>query len=213
MAAKLVTQELVDRAAEELRREGQEPTIILVQERVGGGSYTTVKKHLDLWKTARQQPPLIDVPEVVTQHGTAFIAQLWAQAADLAAQQTAKNRTDAAREVTELQQQLAEAYAAIARTEAALEAASSQADDRQAALTAAQQELAETQTARRLAEVRADQLAHQVADVGQQLQAERDALAQARADQLAQARLMGELAALRERLADQAQLIERLSGG
>jgi hypothetical protein len=45
------------RTAEQLLAEGQDPTLILVQERVGGGSYSTVKKHLDAWKARREAPP------------------------------------------------------------------------------------------------------------------------------------------------------------
>jgi len=47
MAKPIVTQELVTSIADELHAAGVEPSILMVQERIGAGSYTTVKRYLD----------------------------------------------------------------------------------------------------------------------------------------------------------------------
>lgn len=44
MARQIVTQQAVTEAAEALIVEGAEPSIVAVQARIGGGSYSTVKK-------------------------------------------------------------------------------------------------------------------------------------------------------------------------
>ena len=44
MARAIVTDEAVGVAAEQLVADGEEPSIIRVQELVGGGSYSTVKR-------------------------------------------------------------------------------------------------------------------------------------------------------------------------
>ena len=48
MARQIVTQSAVNEAAAALVTEGQEPSIVGVQERIGGGSYSTVKRFLDV---------------------------------------------------------------------------------------------------------------------------------------------------------------------
>lgn len=50
MAKPIVTQERVNETADALVATGEEPSIITVQARIGGGSYTTIKRYLDVWK-------------------------------------------------------------------------------------------------------------------------------------------------------------------
>ena len=52
MAEPMVTQERVFEAAQALLDKGTDPTIMAVQAEIGGGSPTTVKEYLDLWKEA-----------------------------------------------------------------------------------------------------------------------------------------------------------------
>lgn len=47
--------DVVCEAAEALLAEGVEPTTVAVQERIGGGSFTTVKKHLTAWAELRAE--------------------------------------------------------------------------------------------------------------------------------------------------------------
>jgi hypothetical protein len=55
MARQIVTQHAVNEAAEALILEGSEPSILAVQSRIGGGSYSTVKRFLDVWKQERAE--------------------------------------------------------------------------------------------------------------------------------------------------------------
>jgi hypothetical protein len=52
MAELMVTQERVFEAAQTLLDKGADPTIMAVQVELGGGSPSTVKEYLDLWKEA-----------------------------------------------------------------------------------------------------------------------------------------------------------------
>ena len=56
MAKALVTQDRVFEVADVLTARGEEPSILSVQAAIGGGSYSTVKRYLDLWKGAGRQP-------------------------------------------------------------------------------------------------------------------------------------------------------------
>ncbi len=49
MAKALVTREAVFEAADVLAAAGDDPSILAVQGRIGGGSYSTVKRFLDTW--------------------------------------------------------------------------------------------------------------------------------------------------------------------
>ena len=65
---------------------GEEPSIIRIQALIGGGSFSTVKKHLDAWKVQRQAAVApVAVPEAVTRRVEEFGRQLWQEAAALAA--------------------------------------------------------------------------------------------------------------------------------
>src|SRR6185436_1798349 len=102
MAKALVTLEAVSKAADALLRSGQEPSIIAVQERIGGGSYSTVKRYLDEWKAQRQavKQQAADVPEELVTRGNAFIHALWARAASLAEERLVQAREEAGRQVS-----------------------------------------------------------------------------------------------------------------
>lgn len=136
MAKKKATDEVVSAAADTLLAEGQEPTILLLQERTGG-SYTTVQKALERWSEARAaQPP---APPEITARGEQFVRSLWAaarQQANAAAEEArlaARAQLDAAaselvhaqghieqleQECAQLERQLAEALATIERERA-----------------------------------------------------------------------------------------------
>jgi hypothetical protein len=52
MAEPTVTQERVFEAAQDLLDRDTDPTIMAVQVELGGGSPSTIKEYLDLWKEA-----------------------------------------------------------------------------------------------------------------------------------------------------------------
>lgn len=55
MARQIVTSERVAEIANALVLEGQEPSIVAVQAQIGGGSYSTVKRYLDVWRQERAE--------------------------------------------------------------------------------------------------------------------------------------------------------------
>jgi len=130
MAKPIVTEDLVFGVADQLAAAGIDPTIITVQERIGGGSYTTIKRYLDAWKQQMRQP-VVEVPADVTAQGMAAIHALWATAVQLTNDQVAHDRAEAQRQVADAQAALATAEAAIARYEADAEQLGAQLVDQQ----------------------------------------------------------------------------------
>ncbi|UIF85751.1 DNA-binding protein [Cupriavidus sp. UYPR2.512] len=76
----MATQEAVYSVAEALMLEGIEPTLTAVQGRTGG-SYTTVKRHLEAWEAKRKGViAAVDLPADVEARGREFVQALYAHA-------------------------------------------------------------------------------------------------------------------------------------
>lgn len=131
MAKPLVTEQQVFAVVDQLIAVGTDPTILTVQERIGGGSYTTVKHYLDAWKQQQARQPVVDVPPDVTARGMAAIQALWITAAQRAQEQVAHERAEAQRQVADAQATLAAVEAAITRQEAEAEQLAVQLVDQQ----------------------------------------------------------------------------------
>lgn len=192
MARQIVTQNAVTEAAEALIVEGAEPSIVAVQARIGGGSYSTVKKFLDVWKQQRAEAATAapDTPAEVQAKGQEFARAVWALASREAQAEAQQAKDEAQAEVAAVRGELAEATNEIARLEG-VEAAQAATIDQQAAkLREVELALAEAQTqARRVAE-----LEKSLAD----LRAELDASRKEATDKAVEAgRLAGESDALR----------------
>ena len=192
MARQIVTQQAVTEAAEALIVEGAEPSIVAVQARIGGGSYSTVKKCLDVWKQQRAEAATAapDTPAEVQAKGQEFARIVWALASREAQAEAQQAKDEAQAEVAAVRVELAEANNEIARLEG-VEAAQAETIDQQAAkLREVELALAEAQTqARRVAE-----LEKSLAD----LRAELDASRKDATDKAVEAgRLAGEGEALR----------------
>ena len=213
MARAIVTQGLVFEAADALVVAGTEPSIIDVQERIGGGSYTTVKRFLEAWKARQIPPPMIALPEAVATRGAAFVRELWSAAAAMSEQRSTQVREDAQRQVAAAQAALASAEAAITRMEAEGEEQAQWLVSQEQLIAGLRDEVAEARNTAQVAEARAAEQARQIEDLQRQVQQRDDVLAEARAASLDQARLTGELAALQRQLQEQTALIERLASG
>ena len=192
MARQIVTQQAVTEAAEALIVEGAEPSIVAVQARIGGGSYSTVKKFLDVWKQQRAEAATAapETPAEVQAKGQEFARIVWALASREAQAEAQQAKDEAQAEVAAVRVELAEANNEIARLEG-VEAAQAETIDQQAAkLREVELALAEAQTqARRVAE-----LEKSLAD----LRAELDASRKEATDKAVEAgRLAGESDALR----------------
>jgi len=169
MAKPLVTETQVFTVADQLQGSGTEPTILTVQERIGGGSYTTVKRYLDAWKQQQTRQPVVEVPADVTAQGMATIQALWVTAAQLAQEQVAHDRVEAQRQVADAQAALATAEAAITRYEADAEQLGTQLTDQQQQIEALTAQLAEARTDAATATATLAEQAARVHDLQQEL--------------------------------------------
>jgi len=192
MARQIVTQQAVTEAAEALIVEGAEPSIVAVQARIGGGSYSTVKKFLDVWKQQRAEAATAapDTPAEVQAKGQEFARIVWALASREAQAEAQQAKDEAQAEVAAVRGELAEATNEIARLEG-VEASQAATIDQQAAkLREVELALAEAQTQAR----RVPELEKSLAD----LRAELDASRKDATDKAVEAgRLAGEAEALR----------------
>lgn len=112
------TEQEIFEAADTLAAKGQEVTAQSLFKVMGGGSYTTVYRHLEAWRQSRPalvQPVIaMDLPEPVQ---TAFVAA-WRVAASEAAREVSAIRDKAAEDVRAATKQLNEALEQMARLEA-----------------------------------------------------------------------------------------------
>lgn len=192
MARQIVTQQAVTEAAEALIVEGAEPSIVAVQARIGGGSYSTVKKFLDVWKQERAEAATAapETPAEVQAKGQEFARIVWALASREAQAEAQQAKDEAQAEVSAVRGELAEATNEIARLEG-VEASQAATIDQQAAkLREVELALAEAQTQAR----RVGELEKSLVD----LRAELDASRKEATDKAVEAgRLAGESDALR----------------
>lgn len=111
------TEEQVFKAADTLATTGKEVTASALLNAMGGGSLTTIYKHLEAWRTSRPAlvSPVIamDLPEPVQ---TAFVAA-WKVAASEAAREVSAVRDKAAEDVKLANRQFEEAREQILRLE------------------------------------------------------------------------------------------------
>ena len=205
MAKALITADAVAAAADQLLAEGQDPTLILVQQRLGGGSYSTVKKYLDGWKTQRESPPpATPVPPALIEQAQLIVTRLWGEALRVDDARIAQIQTEAQAQIQGAQHALAQAEAIIAQHEADAEAAQLQLAQLTAERSQLLQQITHLEQTTLAATTQADALRGELATLNTTLTA-------AQAHLIDQARLEGELTALRRQLDDQAVLITRLT--
>ena len=130
-------------AADAITTAGHEPTVPEIRDRIGGGSYSTIQKHLDAWRmarAARASAEIAPVPTQVAEMARQLAHEVWwrakaeadAQFADeRAAMERVRSEVEAARDdavhaADELTAQLDQANEKIANIHQALE--TSQAD-------------------------------------------------------------------------------------
>ena len=210
MAKALVTQERVFEVAQALTDQGTAPTILNVQEEIGGGSYTTVKRYLDQWREAapKQRQP-VELPEPAVARLMSLGREFWGLLDEQAGQQVEALRAATREEIAAIQTQLDQAEQAIGRLEAEREQAESHAAAQEQALREAVAARAAQTERMAAAEAKAGELAARVEDLKGELEraharqtAEREAVTSARAEAQAAAveaaRLQGELTALKK---------------
>jgi len=209
MAKSLVTQERVFEVADVLTGRGEEPSILSVQAAIGGGSYTTVKRYLDVWKeTGRQRRAQVALPEAAVERLMGLGRDFWALLEERTAREVDQIRANAKEEASALKAQLHQAEQAIAKLEQDKEQLEQLCAERETANLALQAEIHVQRERATAAESKATQLEARIADLKAELdralkhaQTEREAASGARKEAQAAAvegaALKGELAALR----------------
>ena len=156
MARQIVTQLAVNEAAEALIVEGSEASIVDVQARIGGGSFSTVKRFLDVWKQARAAAATAapDTPPEVQAQGQEFARAVWSLASHEAQREVQQAKDKAQAEVATVRSELAQATTEIARLEGVELSQATTIDQQHTKLRTVELELAEAQTqARRVPEL------------------------------------------------------------
>ena len=134
MAKPVVTQERVFEIADALTERGEEPTILSVQAAIGGGSYSTVKRYIDVWKEAgRQQRAQVALPDAAVERLMALGRDFWALLEERAAQQVEQIRATTREEIATLETQTRQAEQAIGKLEGEKEALEQLAAERETA--------------------------------------------------------------------------------
>ena len=209
MAKPVVTQERVFEIADALTERGDEPTILSVQAAIGGGSYSTVKRYIDVWKEAgRQQRAQIVLPDAAVERLMALGRDFWALLEGRAVQQVEQIRATTREEIATLETQTRQAEQAIGKLEGEKEALEQLAAERETANQALRAQFQAERERATAAEAKATQLDARVVDlkaeldrVLKQMESERHAAEVARAEAktaaVETARLTGELAALK----------------
>ena len=192
MAPPIATQKAVTEIANALVAEGLEPSIIAVQSRIGGGSYSTVKRYLDAWKQERTQlhAAATDTPPAIQAKGQEFAHSVWVLAWAQAQREAQAVKDEARAEVAAVRADLAEATSEIARLENVESAQAAELDAQQSKLRQVELALAQAQAqARRVPELEQSLV---------QLRTELDAARKEASDKAVEAgRLAGEADALR----------------
>lgn len=195
MAKQIATEQVVFEAATAIQASGHVPTIVTVQEHIGAGSYTTIKRHLDAWIKSQATAEAVELPESVAAKSAELGRALWSVAVRESEKRAQEAKDAAAVRVAAMAQELEAAQAEIARLESV------------EALQAAKAEELSSQLAQTLLALKAAELlAARVPDLEQRLHAEQSALAAARQESTSKAvevgRLTGETDALRRQLSE-----------
>jgi hypothetical protein len=119
MPRPIITEELVFSTADTMTTEGTDPSIVTVQGRIGGGSFTTVKRFLDQWRAARAAGAVatLDIPPEVDAKGKEFVLATWSLAKHVANKEALAAKEAAAVEVSAVRAEIVQALEEVARLE------------------------------------------------------------------------------------------------
>lgn len=115
MARKLVSQQDVYEAADEMVRAGKTPTTIGVHRMIGRGSYTTIGNYLKQWEAEKASDDQVEVPaeeeavpDSIGKDADHFIRKLWVMARKHEHDQLQAERDELNQRETELQEEVQE---------------------------------------------------------------------------------------------------------
>lgn len=175
----LHTQEQVFEVANRLAASGQEVTPTALRTALGGGSLTTIYKHLDAWQTSKKDTPVPVVFEMPDSVKVAFSA-CWQTAANEAAKEVAGVREKADIEVKAVTRRLDEAIGSIAQLEAEADADAGRIEELESQLAA---EKSAAVAAATLVASREAALSATVEQMGRQIEAQSEELTRVHAEQ------------------------------
>lgn len=164
----LHTQEEVFAAADSMAAAGEDVTASALLATLGGGSLTTIYKHLDAWEASRKDKPrpvMIDMPDAVR----AAFAQAWQAAAMEAGKEVAQVREKADADVKAIGKRFSEALTNIERLEA-------EANDDAAKIETMAEQLTVQEKALQEAKAREAALAATVSQMREQIEAQQTEL-------------------------------------
>ena len=92
MARNFLTQEQVNDAITEIIAQGETPAVLSIRNITGIGSYTTIKKFLELWNESNKKPEnethsrpsKVELPELLTDSAITLTKKIWKEAGELA---------------------------------------------------------------------------------------------------------------------------------
>jgi chromosome segregation ATPase len=178
MARSGVTREQVFETADALVREGQNPTVLSVRTRLGGGSPNTITPLLGEWRSLHEQKHAASIPAVPEPVET-VLRQVWGAAWQEAQAQLSGEREALASARKALEQERAEMLAEIERLDAALTTTRTELGQGREALETERRAHAQTRSeaseARALAEERAQRITALEAEREQERESRREA--------------------------------------
>jgi molecular chaperone GrpE (heat shock protein) len=192
MSAEIATQSAVYDAADAMLAQGVEPSITLVRDRIGGGSYSTIREKLAQWKADKLAEALNPPPETILAQGTRLAGEVWKiakQEADVAVQEA---RTAAQAALRASESELAQAQDHIRALERDQEHVTAE-------IQACEERCTRERSRSQAQEVRIEQLQSQLIA---QTQALENARMLEQEQRVRAAALEGERAALKQQLAD-----------
>lgn len=206
MATPIATKETVYAACDALAKEGIKPSILTLREKIGGGSYSTVSRHLEAWQAEQAVNPAlsIELPPAAETAALDMAKTIWALAERDITAKTAAIREAAENKVAMISDDFDIAKKEIERLDGLLEESQAKVEAAQKVITAKDAELNEL----RVQASRAD-------DLEKRLVAAEAALAASRAESEARAieasRSVGVIESLREQIAGLTNTILQMS--
>lgn len=174
MAKAKFTEQQVFQAADSLVLEGKEVTALSLLSKLGGGSLTTIYKHLYNWKSAKEADLAIGAAETIPESvQAAFVSTLstaWRVAATEAAKQIAEIKEQASDQIDTAQKELQDAIQAIEKLESEIDSESTKSESLSARVTELDGLLQKSQTEKTEHKVAAEQLGNQVKSLESQLE-------------------------------------------
>ncbi|WP_200335987.1 DNA-binding protein [Thiocystis violacea] len=162
MARSGVTREQVFETADALVREGQNPTVVAVRSRLGGGSPNTITPLLAEWKALHEHQQAASLP-AIPEPVEAVLRQVWGVAWQAAQGQLAGEREALAQARKAIEQERAEMLAEIGKLDGELERTRESVQQGRAALEAERQAHEQTRSAARESQARAAERAERIA--------------------------------------------------